>query len=135
MEDDLGGRAYVRPTVRDYGDLVQLTGDVTMLHVGLGGATTAQVSGAAAPGGGLAGITQAGDGTDAGTAGSGTAPANGVGGTLGTSGSGGSSNGGGGGGGGGGGNLPFTGLALGVIAAAGGGLSAAGAALRRRFRR
>ena len=40
----------------------------------------------------------------------------------------------GGGGGGGGGHLPFTGLAVGAVAAVGSGLSAAGAALRRAVR-
>lgn len=137
MDDRSAGSAYACPTIRDYGDLVQLTGDVGMLHVGIGGPMIAQISGAASPAGGIAGSSA--DGTNPGSADSGGSTTNSAGGVLGTSGSGGGSNGGGsgggGGGGGGGGNLPFTGLALGAIAAAGGGLSAAGVALRRRFRR
>jgi hypothetical protein len=133
MDGKPAGRAYACPTIRDYGDLVQLTGDVGMLHVGIGGPMIAQISGAASPAGGLACAT-AGDGTDPATADSGDSPGS-VGGTLGTTGSGGGSGGGGSGGGGGGGHLPFTGLALGAIAAAGSGLSAAGVALRRRLRR
>jgi hypothetical protein len=67
-------------------------------------------------------------------------PTGGTGGVADTGGGGGSGGGdgsgsGGGAGGGGGGELPFTGLAVGVLAAVGSGLTAAGEALRRRVRR
>jgi hypothetical protein len=135
--------AYTRPNVKDYGDLLKLTGDLGMLHVGIGGPVLMAVSTATSPGGAVAGDSQAGSGqvpaagqtpasgqlpaADTG----GANPGNGVAGTGSSGGGGGGS----GGGGGGGGNLPFTGLALGAVAAVGGALSAAGVGIRRWLRR
>jgi hypothetical protein len=144
MEGKPASGAYVRPTVEDYGDLLKLTGDLGMLHVGIGSPTLMATSSAAAPGGTLAGATQAGtaqaDGSQLPAAANGgagdTGGAGGPGGASGgVAGAGGAGSGSGGGGGGGGGDLPFTGLALGAIAAVGGGLSATGVAIRRWLRR
>jgi hypothetical protein len=142
--DGTGARgAYSRPTVQDYGDLVELTGDLTMLHVGVGSPTLMAVSSATSPGGSVVGATQASPaaGGQLGTSatGTGTVPGSSGGGVAGTTVGGGGSglggSGGGGSGGGGGGDLPFTGLAVGAMAAVGGGLSAAGVAVRRWLRR
>jgi hypothetical protein len=137
----------MRPTVKDYGDLLELTGDLGMLHVGIGGPVFMAASSATSPGGGsVAGSSQGATATDAGgqlpasAQGTGSAPGGSSGGAGGATGAGpggggGSGSGGAGGGGGGGGNLPFTGLAVGAMAAVGGGLSAAGVAVRRWLRR
>lgn len=99
-------RQYQSPVVRDYGDLEGITASLHPL-VGAGGAdlsfSTPQPYD---PGsGGAGGVADSGGG-------------------------GGSGGGSGGGAGGGGNSLPFTGLAVGAIAAVGSGLTAAGTALR-----
>ncbi|MFL5779732.1 MAG: hypothetical protein ACJ760_00315 [Thermoleophilaceae bacterium] len=104
-------RQYQSPVVRDYGDLEGITASLHPL-VGAGGAdlsfSTPQPYDPGSGGaGGAGGVADSGGG----------------------GGSGGGS-GGGAGGGGGGGNLPFTGLAVGAVAAVGSGLTAAGTALR-----
>ncbi len=122
--------------------------DASLLHVGIGGLGNTS-STALTPGGGAAGGTQTQGSPGVGE----TLPATGNGGagtpadtaapgaTLGASGAGGSGGGGGGGagsgggGGGGGGSLPFTGFAVGALAALGSGMTAAGVALRRRLSR
>jgi hypothetical protein len=145
---DGAGQGYAPPRVRDYGDLVALTSaDASLLHVGIGGASVSQVSSPITPGGGGGGgssntspnssfgdtLPASGGGDNGGAGGSG-----GGGGTLGAAGgggAGGSGGGGSGGGGGGGSGLPFTGFAVGMVAAVGSGMTAAGVALRRRLSR
>ena len=137
MDDGAARGAYTRPTVQDYGDLLKLTGDLGMLHVGIGGPVFMAASATTSPGGSVAGgqlpASAQGTGSAPGDSGGGVAGGNGAG--PGGGGPGGGGSGGGGSGGGGGGNLPFTGLAVGAIAAVGGGLSAAGVAVRRWLRR
>jgi hypothetical protein len=144
MDGERACVTYMRPTVKDYGDLLELTADLGMLHVGIGGPALMAASSATTPGGSLAGAIQAGtpqaDGNQlpAAANGGGGNPGSaggGVAGAGGTGSGGGSGGGGGGAGGGGGGDLPFTGLALAAMAAVGGGLSAAGVAIRRWVRR
>ena len=151
---------YEPPLVLDYGSLVRITAMVHPLAVATGdlsfsspdqgpaGATIVPGGGGPAGGdppdfvqvpvaGGGPGATDAGDTLDTGTSGgdpgdSGVGSGGGSGGAGGGSGAGGS--GGGGSGGGGGDSLPFTGLAVGAVAAVGSALTAAGTALRRRLR-
>jgi alkaline phosphatase len=112
-------RQYESPVVRDYGDLRGITASLHPL-VGAGGTdlSFSTPSPHNPVGGG---------------------PQNATGGTGGVADSGGGSSGGGssggGSGGGGGGSLPFTGLIVGAIAAAGSGLTAAGALLSKLARR
>ena len=119
---------YQRPRIADYGGLRRITAafNPVLGHLGahdlsfsteatdppLAGGATGQDPTSAR---GEVASGSAGGGTGGGAAGGGA--------------------GGGGGHGGGGGNLPFTGLALGAVAAVGSGLTAAGAALRRALRR
>ena len=125
---------YVRPDVKDYGDLVSITADgAVMTHLGFG--TLAAVSSPLVPSAGAsaapAGDTAAtlgsggeggGDGVDvAGTTASG--PGSGSGAGVGGSAA--------GGGGGGGGGLAFTGFPAAVVGAVGAGMAAAGAAARK----
>ncbi|HEY1359325.1 MAG TPA: hypothetical protein VGF21_13565 [Thermoleophilaceae bacterium] len=139
------GQGYAPPRVRDYGDLVALTrADATLMHVGVGGVAAASstplapggTAGATQGGGELGAILPATQGGGSGTPTGSTAP----GGTLGTGAGGGAGGGTGGGagggvGGGGGGSLPFTGFAVGIVAAIGSGMTAAGVALKRRLSR
>jgi hypothetical protein len=142
MEDLAARGAYRRPTLKDYGDFQQLTGALGTLHVGIGHSVTMAASSPTSPGGAgaVAGTAQ---GTGAGghlpasaegTSGAPGAPGASGGGVAGGNGVG-PGGGAGAGGGGGGGNLPFTGLAVGALAAVGGGLAAAGVAVRRLLRR
>jgi hypothetical protein len=144
MDDRAARSAYTRPTVKDHGDLQKLTGAVATLHVGIGGSATTAVSSPTGPGGAVAGIAHGTTGNDASgqlpasAEGTGSGPGSSGGGVADVGGGGSGAGGGGGGGsggGGGGGSLPFTGLAVGAMAAVGGGLSAAGVALRRWLRR
>jgi hypothetical protein len=113
-------RQYESPLVRDYGDLRGITASLHPL-VGAGGSDLAfstpwphdPGSGPQNASGGSGGVADSGGG----------------------GGSGGGGPSGGGGGGGGGGSLPFTGLVVGAVAAAGSGLTAAGTLLRRFVRR
>jgi alkaline phosphatase len=113
-------RRYGPPRVYDYGSLTEITAD---LHPVVGAGASDLSFSSPYP----HGVASGGGGYDPG----------GGGGVGGASASGGGSSGGGGGhgGGGGGGSLPFTGLAVGAVAAAGSALTAAGAALRRFARR
>jgi hypothetical protein len=131
--------AYASPQIADYGDLREVT---RSSHLMLGSAldpsgTASQdlsFSGAVAPSSAVLGSSDSGSGASP----SSGDDASGVAGT-GASGGGGAGAGGGGGGGsgagGGSGSLPFTGLAVGVVGAAGAAMAAGGAALRRLARR
>jgi hypothetical protein len=114
-------RPYGPPRIFDYGSLLEITAE---LHPVVGASGTDLSFSSPYP----HGVAGGGGGYDPGLA---------SGGVGGASASGGGSSGGGGGhgGGGGGGSLPFTGLAVGAVAAAGSALTAAGAALRRYVRR
>ena len=122
---------YVSPAVDDSGDLVAITADAGMSHLGFG--TLAAVSTPAVPstgGGDTLGAADSGDTPGDGTSGGGDDGA--VAGDTASGGdSGGSSGGGGSGGGGGDGKLPFTGFAAAAVGALGAGLSAAGATARK----
>lgn len=126
-------RPYQLPRVTDYGDLWTLTATA---HPVLGVAASQDMSFSSAtsgPGSGVLPLSASNGG--AGSSGSGPAGAA-QGFSAGGSGTGGAHGGGAGGGGhGNGGTLPFTGLAVGAVAAAGTGLAAAGSALRRITRR
>lgn len=116
-------REYLPPGVEDYGDLRAMTGAIHLL-IGAGsppGLTFSSPDSNTGAGGGVGDVTGS----------------SGPSGPVGTSSvAGGGPNGGGGGGGkGGGGSLPFTGLEVGIVAAAGSALTAAGATLRRAVRR
>ena len=117
-------RAFVNPVVRDYGDLLAITADSGLLHVGVSGPAAALVSAPAAPGGEALGDSESGSGSPGGgnlPAGDGQAP--GGGGTAGA------------GADGAGGGLPFTGFGAAAVGAAGAALASAGAAVRRALRR
>ncbi len=112
-------RTYRSPEITDYGDLREITATFDRV---IGIAATDLSFSSPAPPYGPGGTAAGGGGFDPGDSGGGAAAGGGGGGT-------------GGGAGGGGGSLPFTGLAVGAIAAVGSGLAAGGAALRRRLRR
>ena len=112
------GRNYQPPEITDYGDLRAITATFDRV---VGVAATDLSFSSPTPPYGPGGTAAGGGGFDPGDSGGGTAGAGG--------------GGAGSGGGGGGGNLPFTGLAIGAIAAVGSGLAAGGAALRRLVRR
>jgi hypothetical protein len=126
---------YAAPQVVDYGTLVEITAFPHLL-LGTAGVSDLTFSSPNTPGGPgeLPGATSGSisDGVDPGTAG--TLATTGTAGG-GTQSAGGGAPGGGPSGGGGHGQLPFTGVAVGAIAAVGSGLAAAGGALRRRLRR
>jgi hypothetical protein len=114
---------YESPRVSDYGDLWQMTATFHPL-LGAAGVQELSFSSPYDPGeysGDIGGVQQNG-GQNAVSSG-------------GASGGGGSGGGTGGGSGGGGGKLPFTGLAVALVAGAGAGLVGAGDALRRATRR
>jgi hypothetical protein len=132
MDGAPGGQLvkYVRPEVKEYGDLVSITADdAGMAHLGLG--TLAAMSSPIIPdaGGGAvlpstSSVDPSGDaGGDAGDVAGDVASGGGLG-----AGSGGGSAGGGGAG---AGKLPFTGFAAAAVAAIGAGLTGAGAAARK----
>jgi hypothetical protein len=137
--DGAGKRpTYARPRVRDYGDLLSITGDGgVMVHLGLlSAAASAPLGGfdagdviARPPGDEIAAGGEGGSGDTAGTSGG---SGSGAGGATDGSGSGGGT---GGGSGGGGGSLPFTGFAAAVAGAVGAGMTAAGLAARKALRR
>jgi hypothetical protein len=108
---------YAPPCVRDYGDLVSMTADGSLLHLGIGSAIGA-VTAPATPGGVLGGDRPGG------SPGGDVVP----GGVLGSGASSGSAEGGGG-------RLPFTGFAAAAVGSIGAGLAAAGVAIRRALRR
>ena len=108
------GPNYRPPEITDYGDLRAITATFDRV---VGVAATDLSFSSPTPPYGPGGSAAGGGGFDPGDSGGGAAGA------------------GGGGAGGGGGSLPFTGLAVGAIAAVGSGLAAGGAALRRRLRR
>jgi hypothetical protein len=139
---DLFKQGYEPPSVVDYGTLVELTADVGMLLpfgvAGLSGPLVPETPGGPdGPGPDATGSLQV---PEAGLGGVGESSPEVQGGQGESAPAGAEAQGGGGGGGGGGapvaaggggGSLPFTGLAAGALAAAGAGLTAAGAALRR----
>lgn len=129
---------YAPPEVVDYGNLVEIT---AAAHLLMGAADMSDLSfsspvtpgSGGEPGSGALGGDQGGLVTLGETGGSGNAPGTASGGVAGGGvGSGGGASGGGGAG---GGHLPFTGLAVGAVAAIGSGMAAGGAALRRASRR
>ena len=117
------GRGYEPPTVTNWAPVVAMSGSHTVL---VGVKLAAAFASSVVPGphepSGVGGVAQGGSSGDPLGAGSGA---------LGGGGGGGS----GAGGGGGGGKLPFTGLAVAVVAAVGASLAAAGETLRRVARR
>ena len=147
-----GGRAYTRPEIVDYGDLLEITSASPLLfavgiHDHSAGAANSSIP-VAPPGGGpgphhvvqsghhgdVLGATDTGGGNDltGGNGGGGGGDAGGVAGQN-AAGGGGSHGGGGhgGGSGGGGGSLPFTGFPAAVAGAVGAAMTSAGVALRR----
>jgi hypothetical protein len=126
---------YEQPRITDFGKLEALTADVGHFGIGVGGVAGGSLPQAPPGGGSDIGPTAQelpeGDVLGGGGGAGGGEPGGSEGGGGGTGGAGA----GGGSGGGGGGSLPFTGLALGLFAAIGGGLTAAGTALRRALRR
>jgi hypothetical protein len=155
MDDALGRGRYVEPQITDHGDLVALTSAMHLLYGSAADPTARDMSFSGTTGGGGGAGTNAANGSSpvsaAGastpatqtpggvqnvttTAGGGQGPA----GASPSVGGGGSAPGAGAGGGGGlgpgGDSLPFTGYPAAAVAAIGGGLVAAGAALRRAVR-
>jgi hypothetical protein len=126
---------YSAPRVADYGTLLEMTAAAHLL-LGTTGVHDLSFSSPGTPGAGgeSPGVSNGsfGDQVDPGSAGTLTATAGGGSPAGGTSS--GSSGGSSGGSTGGGGSLPFTGLAVGAVTAAGSGLVAAGGALRRAVR-
>jgi hypothetical protein len=118
-----GLAVYLPPAIKDYGDLRAMTAMSHPLFGNVAAASDLSFSEPLAPGPAGAGAV-AGEGASS----SAQAPSGG-------GGAGGVAAGGGGAGGGGGGKLPFTGLAVGVVAAVGSALGLAGATLRRALRR
>jgi hypothetical protein len=118
------GRVFTAPVVRDYGDLLAVTADSGLMHVGVSGPSAALVSAPAAPGDALGDSGQPGGGGESlpGGGGGGQTPG---GGTAGAGGAGGGASGDG---------LPFTGFAAAAVGAAGAALASAGAAARRVLR-
>jgi hypothetical protein len=116
------GRRYEPPTVTNWAPVVAMSGSHTLLvGVKLAAAFASSVVHGPHDPSGVGGVAQ----------GSSSGPLGGGSGGLGGGGGGGGS----GAGGGGGGKLPFTGLAVAVVAAVGASLAAAGDALRRLARR
>jgi hypothetical protein len=118
------GRVFTAPVVRDYGDLLAITADSGLMHVGVSGPSAALVSAPAAPGDALGDGGQPGGGESL-PGGGGQSP----GGETAGEGAGGA------GGGASGDGLPFTGFAAAAVGAAGAALASAGAAARRALRR
>lgn len=128
----------MKPEVRDYGTLREVTADFDVgVAAGIARSLVMlQVSPTISPGGGsgVGGLLGSGGATDPTSGGVGGTSGGGVGGV---SGSGGTGGGGAAGtsGGGGGGSLPFTGLAIALVAGVGAAFSGVGIAVRRTLRR